>query len=133
MGSHSCLFHIPAFPSATFAGPAICPTLKIALGTPACSLAASSSRSVIHFDSLYPCAIETDGSSRATSGTAVPGCSEAQLPRVPIEDVKNIGRKLRDSDESVMRFKAPVMCGSNDWSARLKLTCHWLSVYERHL
>ena len=82
---------------------------------------------MIHFDSLYPCAVGIDGLSSAISGTGVPGCSVAQLPRVPIEDVKKIGGDLGDSDESLMRFNAPAICGSNDWSARLKLTCHWLS------
>ena len=82
---------------------------------------------MIHLDSLYPCAVEMDGFSSATSGTGVPGFSAAQLPRVPIEDVKKIGGNLVDSDESLMRFNAPAICGSNDWSARLKLTCHWLS------
>ena len=54
----------------------------------------------------------------------MPGCSEAQLPKVPIEDVKKIGRELCDSDESLIRFTAPAIWGSNDGSIRLKLTCH---------
>lgn len=133
MGNHSCLFHTPDFPSGTLDGPAICPTLKIALETPDCSRAASRSLSVIHFDSLYPCAAGIDGFSNATSGTGVLGCSLTQLLRVPIEDVKKIGGNLGDSDDNLTRLIAPEICGSNDGSARLKLTCHWLSKYGQNI